>query len=114
VSFRRYSSVEIEQERSRGKQAEGGNTVATLLSRLDQFKKAFESGAPAHNGPREAIDTMHRATAEFNASGLADKTLKVGDRAPDFILFNQDRLEVTSSELLRQGSVIASFFRGYW
>jgi hypothetical protein len=88
--------------------------MAGLQSRLDEFKKAFESGAPPYNAPREAIETMHRATAELEASGLMTTALKVGDRAPEFSLFNQDHVKVNSAELLRQGPLVVSFFRGHW
>lgn len=37
--------------------------MAELQGRLDEFKKTFESGAPPYNAPREAIETMHRATS---------------------------------------------------
>jgi hypothetical protein len=88
--------------------------VSTLQSRLDEFKKAFESGAPPYNAPREVIETMHRATAELKASGAENKALKVGDRAPEFSLFNQDHVQVNSSDLLRRGPLVVSFFRGHW
>ena len=88
--------------------------MATLQSRLDEFKKAFESGAPPYNAPHEAIETMHRATAELKASGLANQSLKVGDRAPQFSLFNQDHVQVNSRDLFRQGPLVVSFFRGHW
>ena len=88
--------------------------MADLQSRLDEFKKAFESGAPPYNATLEAIETMHRATAELEAPGLANKALRVGDRAPQFRLFNQDHVEVDSADLLRQGPVVVSFFRGHW
>jgi hypothetical protein len=88
--------------------------MADLQSRLDEFKKAFESGAPPYNAPREAIETMHRATAELKASGLENKALKVGDHAPQFSLFNQDHVEANSADLLRQGPLVVSFFRGHW
>ena len=39
--------------------------MATLQERLDESKKAFESGAPPYNAPHEAIEKMHRATAEL-------------------------------------------------
>jgi len=68
--------------------------MASLQSRLDEFKKAFESGAPPYNAPHEAIETMHRATAELKASGIEAHALKVGDRAPSFSLFNQDHVQV--------------------
>ena len=88
--------------------------MESLQSRLDAFKKAFESGAPPYNAPREVIETMHRATAELNASGIEAQALKVGEQAPSFSLFNQDHMEVSSSGLLRQGPLVISFFRGHW
>ncbi len=88
--------------------------MAALQSRLDEFKKAFESGAAPYNAPREAIETMHRATAELKASGHENMALKVGGRAPEFSLFNQDHVQVNSADLLRQGPIIVSFFRGHW
>jgi hypothetical protein len=88
--------------------------VASLQARLDEFKNAFESGAPPYNAPHEAIETMHRATAELKASGLEHPALQVGDRAPQFSLFNQDHVEVNSAELLRHGPLVVTFFRGHW
>jgi hypothetical protein len=88
--------------------------MATLQSRLDEFKKAFESGAPPYNAPHDVIEKMHRATAELKASGIEDRALKVGDRAPGFSLFNQDHVEVSSVDLLNQGPLVVSFFRGHW
>ncbi len=85
-----------------------------LQSRLNDFRKAIESGAPPYNVPRTAIEAMHRATAELKASGLENTALKVGDRAPEFSLFNQDHVQVNSAELLRQGPLVVSFFRGHW
>jgi hypothetical protein len=88
--------------------------MANLQSRLDEFKKAFESGTPPYNAPHEAIDKMHRATAELKATGIENRSLKIGDRAPEFSLFNQDHVQVNSADLLRQGPVVVSFFRGHW
>jgi hypothetical protein len=88
--------------------------MATLQQRLDEFKKAFESGAPPYNAPHEAIETMHRATAELKATGIEGRALKVRDRAPSFTLFNQDHVEVASNDLLKGGPLVVSFFRGHW
>jgi hypothetical protein len=88
--------------------------MSHLQYRPDEFTKAFESGAPLHNVPHEAIEKMHRATAELKASGIEARALKVGDRAPSFTLFNQNHVEVSSSDLLRQGPLLISFFRGHW
>jgi hypothetical protein len=91
-----------------------GNAMASLQERLDELKKSFESGAPPYNAPHEAIETMHRATAELKATGIEERALKVGDRAPSFTLFNQDHVQVASADLLRQGLLVISFFRGHW
>jgi len=88
--------------------------MATLQERLDEFKKTFESGAPPYNAPHEAIETMHRATAELKATGIEERALKTGDRAPGFALFNQDHVQVSSPDLVRQGPLVVSFFRGHW
>jgi hypothetical protein len=88
--------------------------MPSLQDRLDEFKKAFESGAPPYNAPREAVETMHRATAELKASGAEGRPLKVGDRVPSFTLLNQDHVQVASNDLLREGPLVVSFFRGHW
>jgi hypothetical protein len=103
-------AMDLRSRNGKGK----GKAMADLQSRLDEFKKTFESGAPPYNATQEAIETMHRATVELEASGLATKALKVGDRAPQFSLFNQDHVQVNSADLLRQGLVVVSFFRGHW
>jgi hypothetical protein len=88
--------------------------MASLQERLNEFKKSFESGAPPYNVPREVTEQMHRATAELKATGIEDRALKAGSRAPAFTLFNQDHVEVGSIDLLRKGPLVVSFFRGHW
>ncbi len=88
--------------------------MATLQERLDEFKKEFESGSPPYKTPREAIETMHRATAELKASGIEGRAPKVGDRAPGFALFNQDHVQISSSDLLQAGPLVVGYFRGHW
>ena len=86
----------------------------TLKARLDAFKADFEAGKPPYSVPRSVIETMHRATAELRASGLAGGALKVGDKAPDFTLTDQDGNTVSSAALLNQGPLVVSFYRGVW
>ena len=86
----------------------------TLQAKLDAFKADFEAGKPPYNVPRSVIDTMHRATAELVASGLAGKALKAGDKAPAFTLSDPDGNPVNSAALLKKGPLIVSFYRGVW
>ena len=88
--------------------------MSNLKDRLEEFKKTFESGAPPYNARPEIVAQMHRATSELEASGIEDRALKIGDHAPEFALFNQDLVEVSSKDRLRKGPIVVSFFRGHW
>jgi len=88
--------------------------MATLQSRLDAFKKAFESGAPPYRVIPAVVEKMHRGTAELKASGIEKRALKVGARPPSFSLLNQDQVRISFNDLLRGGPLIISFFRGHW
>jgi peroxiredoxin len=86
----------------------------TLQAKLDAFKADFEAGKPPYSVPRSVIDTMHRATEELIASGAAAHALKAGDSAPLFALKDADGKPVSLAELLAQGPLVASFYRGVW
>lgn len=86
----------------------------SLQAKLDAFKADFEVGKPPYNVPPIVIETMHRATAELKASGQAERALKTGDRAPAFELHDANGALVRSTELLKRGPLIVSFYRGIW
>jgi peroxiredoxin len=48
------------------------------------------------------------------ASGILDRVLKVGARAPEFTLPNTEDVPVSLGALLAKGPVVVSFFRGRW
>jgi peroxiredoxin len=86
----------------------------SLQAKLDAFKADFEAGKPPYSVPPSVIETMHRATAELIASGLAERALKAGDRAPAFLLSDPDGQPISSGGLLARGPLIISFYRGVW
>ncbi|MHC1481297.1 peroxiredoxin-like family protein [Frateuria aurantia] len=86
----------------------------SLQDKLDAFKADFEAGKPPYNVPRSVIETMHRATAELLASGAAQKALKAGDKAPAFTLNDPEGKPVSSTDLLRKGPLVVTFYRGVW
>lgn len=47
-------------------------------------------------------------------SGIVEKAAKVGDKAPDFTLGNATGEKVTLSELLKDGPVVITWYRGGW
>jgi hypothetical protein len=72
----------------------------TLEQKMDGFKSQFESGGPPYNAPKAVIEVFHRATEDLRQSGLAERALKTGERAPAFTLNNQDGNSISSAELL--------------
>jgi hypothetical protein len=57
---------------------------------------------------------MHDATERLRASGMLDRVIKPGAKAPDFALNDQNGQLVVLSTLLTAGPVVTSVFRGFW
>lgn len=85
-----------------------------LQDKLDAFKADFIAGRFPLKPSQEALDTMHRATAELIASGQAQRAKKAGDAAPEFLLKDPDGKPVSSRDLLAKGPLVISFYRGVW
>jgi len=64
--------------------------------------------------PEDKLSVMDRAIQDLEKSGMADKCLKAGDVAPDFVLPNVQNQPVSLSQLLAKGPVVVSFYRGGW
>lgn len=80
-----------------------------LSDDLDRRKEDFLKQAPA-----EVVDSQVRALRELEDSGIYERVLKVGDRAPDFELGNQKGEKVRLSSLLEDGPVVLTWYRGAW
>lgn len=86
----------------------------SLQQKLDAFKADFKAGKAPYFAPPEIHPIMERATAQLIASGQASRALKAGDKAPVFTLTDPEGAPVPSEELLAQGPLIVSFYRGVW
>lgn len=82
---------------------------ATLKDELDERRMLMRRFVPAAT---QAIND--RATEEFRQAGLANKALRVGDRAPEFTLPDVNGKLVSSAEMLARGPVVVTFIRGRW
>jgi hypothetical protein len=80
-----------------------------LQDELNALKTKSEARIPA-----EKLAVIHRATEDLEKSGLKDRVLKAGDRAPDFALNNTEGILVSSRALLNRGPMVLSFYRGGW
>ena len=83
--------------------------MSTLREQLERLTAARKTRIPP-----DALSTIERTTEELKRSGIADRTLRVGQRAPEFSLSDADGNTVSSQELLRSGPLVVSFYRGKW
>ncbi|HTW48011.1 MAG TPA: peroxiredoxin-like family protein [Acidobacteriaceae bacterium] len=81
----------------------------SLKADLDSFRSDFMAKVPA-----EIREAMTSADMELAASGIAQRAVKAGDRAPDFRLPDARGGHVRLRDLLAKGPVVVSFYRGGW
>lgn len=81
----------------------------TLAAKLDALREGSSKRIPED---KRAI--MARATQDLRESGILDGVAKVGDKLPDFALQNPQGEIVRSPDLLAQGAVVLTVFRGSW
>ncbi|MDJ0625172.1 MAG: peroxiredoxin-like family protein [Candidatus Caenarcaniphilales bacterium] len=62
----------------------------------------------------EIRKTFEDAINDLRKTGIVDKALKVGDKAPSFTLLDSTSEEVSLKKLLKKGPVVVSFYRGGW
>jgi peroxiredoxin len=64
--------------------------------------------------PPDVLTALEHSIDQLKSSGINERALSVGDRAPDFTLCNALGRPVALSNLLRRGPLIISFYRGNW
>ncbi|MFJ3621742.1 peroxiredoxin-like family protein [Streptomyces iakyrus] len=83
--------------------------MTTLNAELRTFYEARQQQIPA-----EIREIMRRAGQELADSGQADRALTVGDKAPRFSLPSAAGQTVALDDLLADGPVVLTFYRGAW
>ncbi len=80
-----------------------------LQEQIKEFQKGLLSKVP-----EETLKSMFDATDKLVKAGLAEKALKMGDKAPAFSLPDAKLKLVSSKELLKKGPLVLNFYRGGW
>jgi peroxiredoxin len=83
--------------------------VAPVRKELDEFREKVSKKASP-----DRLRAYEQGIDEVRKSGVTDKALKVGDRAPDFELLNAAGKKVKLSELTERGPVVLTWYRGGW
>jgi peroxiredoxin len=82
------------------------HTTLTLQQQLEAFQSKSASAPIAVAAANVVQDLI--------ASGLADRSIKQGEKAPDFVLPDVHGENVRLSQLLAKGPVVLIFYRGSW
>jgi peroxiredoxin len=83
--------------------------AAPLADELDAFSQTAASRIPA-----EIRAEFSRGIDAVAKSGITEKAIKVGNKAPDFTLKNAAGEEVSLKALLSKGPVVLTWYRGGW
>ena len=83
--------------------------MQTLKEQLD----AIKTKTAAMITP-EVSAALQKGVEELQHAKLLEKTLKVGDSAPDFVLPNGEGKMIDSETLRHQGPLVILFYRGKW
>lgn len=83
------------------------------MSRLREQIAEYDA-AKAQRVPADTLQTMSEATRELESMGIIDRSLKTGDRVPDFTLNNHHGEPRRLAQLLEKSVVVLSFYRGGW
>ena len=81
----------------------------TLKEDIEKFKEQFIKNVPA-----ETQRVMQEEADRLERSGVTNKCLTKGGKAPSFALTNQENKLISSAELLAKGPLVVSFYRGGW
>ena len=80
--------------------------VETLQQQIEALQAQLATQVPP--------EMLAELAAAQIQTGIAQQSVKAGERAPDFTLPDVFGNEVTLSTLLKQGPVVVTFYRGEW
>jgi peroxiredoxin len=84
-------------------------TDTTLQQQIETLNNQLAQQLPA-----EVLAELSKSITTLVQTGIAQQSVKVGERAPDFTLPDAFGKPVTLSELLKHGPVVLTFYRGDW
>ena len=82
--------------------------ATTLKAQLEEQQAQYTKISPT------IFAVIDKAIAELTASGILDRAVKAGDKAPDFSLPDALGNRVSLYEALEKGPVILTWYRGSW
>ncbi len=81
----------------------------SLTQELDNLRSQSRTNIAA-----DKLEILDKAAEKLGRSGISEHSVKVGDKAPEFVLPNAVGKTVRLKDLLVHGPVVVSFYRGLW
>ena len=81
----------------------------TLAAELDKVR-----GQMAEVIPPDFLKIIQRVTDDLENSNVVGGAIKVGDTLPAFTLKNAHGNNISSADLLADGALVLTVFRGHW
>ena len=81
----------------------------SLTSQIDELKQQM-----GREIPKETLVTLAKALEKVGQTGIMDGSCQAADKAPSFVLPDVSGNMVASDDILAQGHMVLSFYRGVW
>ena len=90
--------------------AAGDSSLEEALETTRRFWMDDDAGSM----PKGFVDALNRSLTELVQAGLDTQSIQVGEAFPEFELPDHNGNSVRSSELLKDGPLVVTFYRGGW
>lgn len=81
----------------------------TLLQEIQDLQKEMLPQIP-----EDVLEAFQKATEDLIARGVGKNALRIADPIPDFELKDSSDRMISSSQILKKGPAVISFYRGGW
>lgn len=83
--------------------------MTDLATQIQQFN--IELAAQV---PQEVLEAFGKSIEDLKTKNIEEKSIKIGEKIPNFYLKNAKNEVVNSSDILKNGKMIIAFYRGSW
>jgi hypothetical protein len=100
---------EADRAEPSGTESQLTDASRTIVEQLTERREASRARIPA-----EAREVMEGATNDLRQSGIIDGALNVGAKIPRFVLNDAVGNPINVEDLLADGPLVVTFYRGGW
>lgn len=80
-----------------------------LAKQIEQFNNEL-----ATQVPQEVLEAFGKSIEDLQTKNIEEKSIKLGEIMPEFLLPNVKNEIINSNEILKNGKMIIAFYRGSW